>query len=71
MNRSKDLENKEYPCAFGLTESCPVRKLYMLKPESLQPFCAICPILDEAKKETKKKTFRDPALVPFRKDLRG
>lgn len=36
---------EKYPCLFSLTEDCPVRRQYKLKPENLVAFCHICPVL--------------------------
>jgi hypothetical protein len=37
-------DTPKYPCLFDLTDSCPVRRQYKLAPESLQPFCLVCPL---------------------------
>jgi hypothetical protein len=37
-------ESKKYPCVFSLTDDCPVKKEFKLKPENLSPWCEICPI---------------------------
>lgn len=56
--RKKDSDDRIYPCVYGLTDNCPVRKLYKLKPESLEKFCANCPILAKEK----------PLLIKFLKN---
>jgi len=40
-----------YPCVFNLTNHCPIRDHYKLRPESLVLFCSTCPILHKNRKE--------------------
>jgi len=40
-----------YPCIFNLTNHCPVRDHYKLRPESMALFCPTCPVMHKAKKE--------------------
>ena len=40
----KEITGPKYPCLFELTDNCPVRKQYKLAPESIQPFCLVCPL---------------------------
>lgn len=46
----KTEEIPTYDCVF-ISHSCPVRSFFKLRPESLAPFCATCPVIrdDEAK----------------------
>ena len=44
-------EPKKYPCVFGLTDDCPVKKEFKLKPENLKPWCKICPVRHQEIKE--------------------
>jgi hypothetical protein len=44
-------ESKKYPCVFELTDDCPVKKEFKLKPENLRPWCEICPIRHQEIKE--------------------
>lgn len=43
----KEKKKKKYPCVYGLTDNCPVKHEYKLKPESLVEFCKKCHILAE------------------------
>jgi len=45
--KKKDKEFKKYPCVYGLTDDCPVKHEYKLKPESLVEFCKKCHILSK------------------------
>jgi len=48
-------KKEKYPCVYRLTDDCPVKKEYILKPESLVKFCAECPILRKFQKQNGNK----------------
>jgi hypothetical protein len=52
-------EDKKYPCVFKLTDDCPVKNAFKLKPENLRPWCEICPKLHEEKKKIEMKVFEE------------
>lgn len=50
-----------YDCVF-ISHSCPVRSFFKLRPESLAPFCATCPVIRDDKA---KPDFNIDSLVPI------
>lgn len=52
-------ESKKYPCVFKLTDDCPVKAEFKLKPENLKPWCEICPIRHQEIKEVEAEVEED------------
>jgi hypothetical protein len=52
-------EPKKYPCVFKLTDDCPVKAEFKLKPENLRPWCEICPIRHQEIKEVEAEVEED------------
>lgn len=44
-----------YPCVFRLTDDCPVKAEFKLKPENLKPWCEICPVRHKEIKKIEKE----------------
>lgn len=59
-NSKKNVQQKVsdkncYPCVFRLTEDCPVKAEFKLKPENLRPWCEICPTRHKEIKKIEKE----------------
>jgi len=57
-------ESKKYPCVFKLTDDCPVKAEFKLKPENLRPWCEICPIRHQEIKEVEAEVEADNTENP-------
>lgn len=62
--KSQSTEIKKYPCVFKLTEDCPVKAEFKLKPENLRPWCEICPIRHQEIKEVEAEVEADKDEKP-------
>lgn len=47
MDDSNHVELMKFKCVFYHHLDCPVKKMYILRPENLTKFCEVCKIVDK------------------------
>lgn len=62
-------QHRKYECIYDLTDDCPVKRKYKLRPESLAKFCMSCPILQKYVQKNGKKPPKAGFIATHKSDI--